>query len=605
MGMHGMELSCHFLLGYSRHVLEVEATVKLGDVLTLLGCTFQDSTFELGVEYYQKAHNMKSSSYKELRKFGLHLNKQSELLSHSFFMHPSIDDLDELCNFCFVKSIIVKPAYLTRIMYMEVLTSRLQRTHSIYAIVELMDLVTQTALKGLDANSEKLDIIIKWASFLDHLITFYVPYYTFVEQSFKVCYYQFILSYRKVLMEKDLKREEINLEPLIAFSLVERIDYVHENAFDILISLSKSENSDLKNDAIKHVNHIKNIYKYRTKEVESNKKKISSYLKGLKDKTQIALWKKSHLTINDVSHDYNLFYTCMNTCNAKRDTRKYKNPYEEEFKELVTQKNPFGGDYIMGSLIKETARTSVYTVESAGGKSFAMKVISATKSSIEFIMAMREIINLKKLSHPNIVKYSNAYYFSDQFFIVLEYCNAGNIMEMYKEVKLSVSDISFVMRELCQGVSYLHENNIAHLSITTENMLLIGDGSFKIGGFGTVMNWTKDEIDKETIRLAVRSPEMLQGKVVNGKADVFALGVFCLELASRTRWNSQIKSDFQAEFLIGSCIIPEIISVNNTIDKSTKLMLDFISMAMHPNPMKRPTSAQLLRVSINFSNQDH
>lgn len=94
-----------------------------------------------------------------------------------------------------------------------------------------------------------------------------------------------------------------------------------------------------------------------------------------------------------------------------------------------------------------------------------------------------EIEVLKKLDHPNIVKYFDTYEDEGCIHIVMEYIPGENLMQLIKQKKInkfSESNVSEITKNLLKAVIFLHRQNIIHRDIKPENILFSTTGLIDI-----------------------------------------------------------------------------------------------------------------------------
>ena len=111
----------------------------------------------------------------------------------------------------------------------------------------------------------------------------------------------------------------------------------------------------------------------------------------------------------------------------------------------------------------------------------AVKAISTSKfqdkRTSEYFR--RELKLLHQLNHQNIIKILGVEKTAHNLYIILEYCNGGNLLEYklyYNKVKKAELNELFVqkiLRQLVKGLEYMHKNHTVHRDIKLENILLI------------------------------------------------------------------------------------------------------------------------------------
>lgn len=146
----------------------------------------------------------------------------------------------------------------------------------------------------------------------------------------------------------------------------------------------------------------------------------------------------------------------------------------------------------------------------------------------------REIEALAKLDHPNIIRVFGAGHDDDVFYYAMEYFPHEHLKVYCKADE--PPDLDFVARTargMAEAFAYYHPKNIVHRDIKPSNVLVTPEGSPKIIDFGLVKLLDQTGItrsDKRIGTLHYMSPEMLLGRPIDGRSDLFQLGLTLYEL---------------------------------------------------------------------------
>ncbi|MFQ5636651.1 MAG: protein kinase [bacterium] len=119
-----------------------------------------------------------------------------------------------------------------------------------------------------------------------------------------------------------------------------------------------------------------------------------------------------------------------------------------------------------------------------------------------------------------------------QMFIAMAYYQGETLKQKVASGTLQVANAIDIAIQIAQGLAKAHEKSIIHRDIKPANIIVQPDGSVKIIDFGLSkllrQNVTKDGVTKGTV--VYMSPEQAQGKAVDTRTDIWALGVVLYEM---------------------------------------------------------------------------
>ena len=158
----------------------------------------------------------------------------------------------------------------------------------------------------------------------------------------------------------------------------------------------------------------------------------------------------------------------------------------EDFKNQLIYENEIG----------RWAYGSVYKIV-INNREYAVKQINLSKLSEKDILTIEnESKNLIGIKHQNIVEYYNSYKDKGSFFIVMEYCNNPDYIDLNKFIKYKREKenntlfdnnvIYIIVKDICLGLKEIHKNDIIHRDLKPQNIFISKDYRFKIGDFD---NW--------------------------------------------------------------------------------------------------------------------
>lgn len=120
------------------------------------------------------------------------------------------------------------------------------------------------------------------------------------------------------------------------------------------------------------------------------------------------------------------------------------------------------------------------------GRFVAVKQVETDGMTRDQVSGIKgEIETSRGLSHANIISYLGAIQKQNNIFILLEYADRGSLRQFYqKHGKLTEAHTVYCLRQILDGLSYLHSNGYTHRDVKCANCLLCSDGSVKLADFG-------------------------------------------------------------------------------------------------------------------------
>jgi len=206
---------------------------------------------------------------------------------------------------------------------------------------------------------------------------------------------------------------------------------------------------------------------------------------------------------------------------------------------------------------------------------------------------MKEIDFMKGCRSQYIVRYYGSYFKDNELWIVMEFCGAGSVCDMMKicDNTLTEDQIAVVCKDVLHGLAYLHGLLKIHRDIKAGNILLNNQGASKLADFG-VSGQLSDTMAKRQTVIGTpfwMAPEVIQEVGYDLKADIWSLGITCIEMAESKPPYSNIHP-MRAIFMIPSKPPPRLTQP----DKWSKEFNDFIFKTLTKAPDQRPTAQELL-----------
>ncbi|XP_017849607.1 serine/threonine-protein kinase ULK3 [Drosophila busckii] len=145
-----------------------------------------------------------------------------------------------------------------------------------------------------------------------------------------------------------------------------------------------------------------------------------------------------------------------------------------------------------------------------------------------------EIRLLRDLNHKYIVTLQDFFWDDKNIYIVLEYCNAGNLSAFIRTKKaLPEATCRYFLRQLAAAVQYMRANDVSHFDLKPQNLLLTRGAnsvSLKVADFGFAQHLKLGEINQQLKGSPLyMAPEIVRKHQYDAKADLWSVGVILYE----------------------------------------------------------------------------
>lgn len=255
-------------------------------------------------------------------------------------------------------------------------------------------------------------------------------------------------------------------------------------------------------------------------------------------------------------------------------------------------------DYRILEQIGEGAYSIVFKARLRGTKKiYAVKSISkAGFSNTQGLCssATREVICLRRLNHPRIVKLERVYDDPDTLSLVLEYIPGGNMLQLFRKApKFSEEVMQEFMKDLLETIKYMHSQMIVHRDLKPENLILNSTLplNFKIIDFGLAANLETDQLTMSCGSPGYAAPELLNKKVYTPKVDVYSAGIVAYIAMTR-------QSPFTGnctESVLKANRSNKIAYPNSLWRGFSKEAMTFVRHLTETNPLNRPSARRALK----------
>jgi len=230
----------------------------------------------------------------------------------------------------------------------------------------------------------------------------------------------------------------------------------------------------------------------------------------------------------------------------------------------------------------------------------AVKVLHAQYASDPaFIQRFRqEAQSAANLNHPNIVNIYDWGNEGDLYYIVMEYVEGRDLKEILRsEGRLLPERAAEIAAEVCAALQFAHRSNLVHRDIKPHNIFITNLGQVKVMDFGIAREGSGGGITQTGMVMGTPqyiSPEQAQGLAVDGRSDIYSLGVVLYEMLT-----GQVPFDDPNPVTITYKQVREDPTPPSVIDPEIPATLEAIVMkAMSKNPANRFQNAQEMKADL-------
>ncbi|WKD51321.1 bifunctional serine/threonine-protein kinase/formylglycine-generating enzyme family protein [Microbulbifer spongiae] len=187
--------------------------------------------------------------------------------------------------------------------------------------------------------------------------------------------------------------------------------------------------------------------------------------------------------------------------------------------------------------INQGGMSTVYlAIQRSVGRQVALKVMSPVLNADPVFSErfQREANIVGQLSHPNIVGIHDIGRYRSLNYIAMDFMPGGSVSERLEKGPLAPLEALHVVRQIAMALDHSHSKGYVHRDLKPENILFREDGSAVLSDFGVaraVARTTRMTNSGMVVGTPhYMSPEQARGAAIDGRADLYSLGVVFYEM---------------------------------------------------------------------------
>jgi tetratricopeptide (TPR) repeat protein/predicted Ser/Thr protein kinase len=207
----------------------------------------------------------------------------------------------------------------------------------------------------------------------------------------------------------------------------------------------------------------------------------------------------------------------------------------------------------------------------------------------------QELILARQVTHKNVIRIFDLGSAGSLKFITMEFVEGRDLSHLLRERKFTVEESIRIIRQVCRALDAAHAESVVHRDLKPQNIMMNDSGKVCVMDFGLAFSTDMNSLTQTGTLMgtpAYMSPEQAQGKTLDARSDIYALGIIFYEMLTGD-------IPFRADSMIASLLKrsqgppPDPASVNPAIPKEVSAVV-LKCLAVDPDN-RYPSTTEVLR----------
>jgi serine/threonine protein kinase len=197
------------------------------------------------------------------------------------------------------------------------------------------------------------------------------------------------------------------------------------------------------------------------------------------------------------------------------------------------------GPYAIVEKIGEGGMAVVYKgYQESLNRYVAIKVLRGELAHDQQFIARfrREALAAGKLNHPNLLHVYDAGMDHGVYYIVMDYASGGTLRDLMRRSPMDPERAASIVAQIADALDYAHRQGLVHRDVKPSNILFSVDGRPQLTDFGIAKAlYETTQLTQAGTSIGTpdyMAPEQIQGQPVDGRTDLYALGIVLYEMLS-------------------------------------------------------------------------